>query len=217
MSAPAADSVPRTSRLPREQRRESVLEAARVVFVRVGYHPTSMDDIAEAAGVTKPVLYQHFTSKLELYLAVLDQAIDELLAAADRALRSTADNKLRVQATMRAYFEFVDAKAGGYQLLFESDVMNQEEVRQRVDRAHALVAQRIAAVIAEDTDLTESQTLLLGSALQGMAQVAATRWLADPHEEMTRDDAADLVAALAWRGIRGFPLSHPRAAETEAS
>lgn len=217
MSAPAADSVPRTSRLPREQRRESVLEAARVVFVRVGYHPTSMDDIAEAAGVTKPVLYQHFSSKLELYLAVLDQAIDELLAAADKALRSTADNKLRVQATMRAYFEFVDAKAGGYQLLFESDVMSQTEVRQRVDRAHALVAQRIAAVIAEDTDLTESQTLLLGSALQGMAQVAATRWLADPHEEMTRDNAADLVAALAWRGIRGFPLSHPRAAETEAS
>lgn len=217
MSAPAADSVPRTSRLPREQRRESVLEAARIVFVRVGYHPTSMDDIAEAAGVTKPVLYQHFSSKLELYLAVLDQAIDELLAAADKALRSTADNKLRVQATMRAYFEFVDAKAGGYQLLFESDVMNQEEVRQRVDRAHALVAQRIAAVIAEDTDLSESQTLLLGSALQGMAQVAATRWLADPHEEMTRDNAADLVAALAWRGIRGFPLSHPRAAESEAS
>jgi AcrR family transcriptional regulator len=176
-----------------------------------------MDDIAEAAGVTKPVLYQHFSSKLELYLAVLDQAIDELLAAADKALRSTADNKLRVQATMRAYFAFVDAKAGGYQLLFESDVMSQEEVRQRVDRAHALVAQRIAAVIAEDTDLTESQTLLLGSALQGMAQVAATRWLADPHEEMTRDNAADLVAALAWRGIRGFPLSHPRAAETEAS
>lgn len=217
MSAPAADSVSRPSRLPREQRRESVLEAARVVFVRVGYHPTSMDDIAEAAGVTKPVLYQHFSSKLELYLAVLDQAIDELLAAADKALRSTADNKLRVQATMRAYFAFVDAKAGGYQLLFESDVMSQEEVRQRVDRAHALVAQRIAAVIAEDTDLTESQTLLLGSALQGMAQVAATRWLADPHEEMTRDNAADLVAALAWRGIRGFPLSHPRAAETEAS
>lgn len=217
MSALAADSAPRPSRLPREQRRESVLEAARVVFVRVGYHPTSMDDIAEAAGVTKPVLYQHFSSKLELYLAVLDQAIDELLAAADIALRSTVDNKLRVQATMRAYFEFVDAKAGGYQLLFESDVMNQEEVRQRVDRAHALVAQRIAAVIAEDTDLTESQTLLLGSALQGMAQVAATRWLADPREEMTRDNAADLVAALAWRGIRGFPLSHPRAAETEAS
>lgn len=217
MSAPAADSLPRTSRLPREQRRESVLEAARVVFVRVGYHPTSMDDIAEAAGVTKPVLYQHFTSKLELYLAVLDQAIDELLAAADKALRSTADNKLRVQATMRAYFAFVDAKAGGYQLLFESDVMSQVEVRQRVDRAHALVAQRIAAVIAEDTDLTGSQTLLLGSALQGMAQVAATRWLADPDEGMTRDDAADLVAALAWRGIRGFPLSHPRAAETGAS
>jgi hypothetical protein len=110
----------------------------------------------------------------------------------------------------------VDSTDGIYRLLFESDVIGTEDVRTRVDRAHAEVARRIAAVIAEDTDLGEAETLLLGSALQGLAQVAATRWIRGHTGSMERDEAADLVAALAWRGIRGFPLSHPRAESTSA-
>lgn len=176
-----------------------------------------MEEIAEGARVTKPVLYQHFDSKLDLYLAVLDTTIDELLTATDIALRSTTDNKVRVQETMRAYFAFVDSTDGIYRLLFESDVIGTEDVRTRVDRAHAEVARRIAAVIAEDTDLGESETLLLGSALQGLAQVAATRWIRGHTGAMERDEAADLVAALAWRGIRGFPLTHPRAGASDRS
>lgn len=205
------EAAPRGARLPREQRREQILAAARDVFGHRGFHPTSMEEIADGAGVTKPVIYQHFDSKLDLYLAVLDTTIDELLTATDIALRSTSDNKLRVQQTMRAYFAFVDSTDGIYRLLFENDVIGTEDVRTRVDRAHAEVARRIAAVIAEDTDLGESETLLLGSALQGLAQVAATRWIRGHTGSMDRDEAADLVAALAWRGIRGFPLIHPRA------
>jgi len=66
-----------------------------------------MDDIAERAGVSKPVLYQHFPGKLELYLALLDQSVDELLTAVRQALDSTDDNKQRVAATFTAYFEYV--------------------------------------------------------------------------------------------------------------
>lgn len=211
------EAAPRGARLPREQRREQILAAARDVFGHRGFHPTSMEEIAEGARVTKPVLYQHFDSKLDLYLAVLDTTIDELLTATDIALRSTTDNKVRVQETMRAYFAFVDSTDGIYRLLFESDVIGTEDVRTRVDRAHAEVARRIAAVIAEDTDLGESETLLLGSALQGLAQVAATRWIRGHTGAMERDEAADLVAALAWRGIRGFPLTHPRAGASDRS
>ena len=205
------------TKISRDERRALILESARNSFVTRGYHATSMEDIAESAGISKPVVYQHFDSKLDLYLAVLDTTIDELLTATDIALRSTSDNKLRVQQTMRAYFAFVDSTDGIYRLLFESDVIGNEDVRTRVDRAHAEVARRIAAVIAEDTDLGESETLLLGSALQGLAQVAATRWIRGHAGDMDRDEAADLVAALAWRGIRGFPLSHPRAESSDAS
>ena len=80
---------------------------------RQGYHAAAMDDIAEAAGVSKPVLYQHFPGKLELYLALLDPPRDALVAAVRGALASTDDNKLRVQATIAAYFDFVDARRRG--------------------------------------------------------------------------------------------------------
>ena len=71
----SAMETARGTRLPRQQRREQVMSVARQVFVERGYHSAGMDEIAEAAGVSKPVLYQHFPSKLELYLALLDGGI----------------------------------------------------------------------------------------------------------------------------------------------
>lgn len=197
------------TRMPRQQRRAQVLDAAREVFVALGYHAAGMDDIAEQAGVSKPVLYQHFPSKLDLYLDLLDAGIAQMLVQSDAAVRSTADNKQRVKATMQAYFAFVDDSRGAFRLVFESDLTNEPAVRDRVDRANLEMARKIAAVIAEDTGLSEAQALLLGSGLQGMAQVAARQWLQQEAGRLPREEAAELIAALAWRGIRGFPLSHP--------
>jgi AcrR family transcriptional regulator len=195
--------------MPREQRREQVMSVARGVFMERGYHSAGMDEIADAAGVSKPVLYQHFPSKLELYLALLDGGIEELLSSADTALASTSDNKERVRATMRAYFAFVAERNSAFRLVFESDVMNESAVRERVDRVHEAIASKIADVISTDTGLSNDQAMLLGSGLQGLAQVAATRWLNADQTDMPMEEAADLVSALAWRGIRSFPLSHP--------
>ena len=202
-------SIGAPARMPKEQRRTQVLDAARAVFVESGYYAAGMDVIAERAGVSKPVLYQHFPSKLELYLALLDAGIEELLEATDTAIRETPDNKVRVQQTMRAYFAFVDNPDSAYRLVFESDLMNEPAVRMRVDVADHEIARQIAKVISQDTGLRPDEALLLGSGMQGMAQVAARRWLAKEDLLMSRDEAADLIAALAWRGIRGFPLTHP--------
>ncbi len=205
----SSSTAPAPARLPRQQRRAQVLDAAREVFVASGYHAAGMDDIAEQAGVSKPVLYQHFPGKLDLYLALLDAGIEDLLAQANAAMRSTSDNKQRVTATMQAYFAFVDDSRGAFRLVFESDLTNEPAVRERVDRANLAIARKIAGVIAEDTGLSDAQALLLGSGLQGMAQVAARQWLAQDPQALSREDAADLIAALAWRGIRGFPPTHP--------
>ena len=207
--ADAGGHLSRPTRMPREQRREQVMSVARGVFMERGYHSAGMDEIADAAGVSKPVLYQHFPSKLELYLALLDGGIDELLNSADTALASTSDNKERVRATMRAYFSFVADRNSAFRLVFESDVMNESAVRERVDRVHEAIASKIADVISTDTGLSNDQAMLLGSGLQGLAQVAATRWLTADQADMPMEEAADLVSALAWRGIRSFPLSHP--------
>ena len=197
-----------TARIPRQERRAQVLEAARSAFVELGYYATAMDDIAERAGVSKPILYQHFSSKLELYLDLLSSAIGRLQAAVDGAAVHTRDNKVRVRDTVAAYFAFVDDPDGCARLVFQSDMLNEPEVRSRVEVANAAIARRIAQVIAEDTGLGPDQALLLASGMAGMAEVAARTWLADP-DRIPRDEAVDLVSSLAWRGIRGFPLSHP--------
>ena len=132
-----------------------------------------------------------------------------MLTPPDAALASTTDNKERVGATMRAYFAFVADRNSAFRLVFESDVMNESAVRERVDRAHEAIASKIADVISADTGLRHEQAMLLGSGLQGLAQVAASRWLTSDQSETTLEDSADLVASLAWRGIRSFPLTHP--------
>jgi len=82
--AGGTDTAGRPTRLPRSARRKQLLEAAQEVFVAQGYHAAAMDDIAERAGVSKPVLYQHFPGKLELYLALLDQSCDRLVEIVSR-------------------------------------------------------------------------------------------------------------------------------------
>jgi AcrR family transcriptional regulator len=163
-----------------------------------------MDDIADRAGVSKPVLYQHFPSKLELYLALLDSSADALTAAVRAALASTHDNKLRVQATMQAYFDFVDDDRAAFRLVFESDLTGEPAVRERVDRVARECAEAVSVVIAEDTGLPRDESMLLAAGLAGMAQITARWWVAEDRP-IPRDAASTLLATLAWRGIRGFP------------
>ena len=199
-----AERSARGVRLPRRARRAQLLSAALEVFVAQGYHAAAMDDIAERASVSKPVLYQHFPGKLELYLALLDESCDTIISAAAEALESTDDNKLRVAATMHAFYDYVSSAEGAFRLVFESDLTNEPAVRARVDRVTTECAKLIAHVIADDTGLPEEQSQLLAVALVGMAQVSARFWLQDGGS-IDQADAASLVAGLAWRGIRGYP------------
>ncbi|MCI3932907.1 MULTISPECIES: TetR/AcrR family transcriptional regulator [unclassified Streptomyces] len=196
---------PRGTRLPRRARRNQLLGAAQEVFVAQGYHSAAMDDIAERAGVSKPVLYQHFPGKLDLYLALLDQHCDNLLQAVRAALASTTDNKQRVAATMDAYFGYVEDDGGAFRLVFESDLTNEPAVRERVDKVTLQCAEAICEVIVEDTGLPEAESMLLASGLGGLAQVVARSWL---HSDggVSREKAVQLLTSLAWRGIAGFPL-----------
>ena len=200
----SADNRQRSARLPRLARRNQLLGAAQEVFVAQGYHAAAMDDIAERAGVSKPVLYQHFPGKLELYLALLDQHCNFLVDAVRAALESTTDNKQRVTATVDAYFAFVEHESGAFRLVFESDLTNERAVRDRVAQAELDCANLISAVIAEDTGLSPDESMLLAVGLTGTAQISARYWLASG-SPVPRDVAAQLVGQLSWRGIGYFP------------
>jgi AcrR family transcriptional regulator len=199
-------SSPRGGRLPRQERRAQLLESALEVFVAQGYHAAAMDDIAERAGVSKPVLYQHFPGKLDLYLALLDASCDQIVDNCRLALESTHDNKQRVAATMDVFYEYVAGDTGAFRLVFESDLTSEPAVREQVDRVTSECATMIASVIHEDTGLTDEESRLLAVSLVGMAQVSARFWLSEA-STISKADAAALVAGLAWRGIRGYPLT----------
>ena len=189
----------------RKARRARLLHSALEVFVAQGYHSAAMDDIAERAGVSKPVLYQHFPGKLDLYLALLEQSSDRIIDATKGALASTSDNKLRVIATMQVFYDYVANAQGAFRLVFESDLTNEPAVRAQVDRVTSVCADEITHVISEDTGLSPEASRLLAVSLVGMAQVSARYWLAEGGEIDQSDAAWPAVAGLAWRGISRFP------------
>jgi AcrR family transcriptional regulator len=192
------------TRLPRPARRRQLLGAAQEVFVAQGYHAAAMDEIAERAGVSKPVLYQHFPGKLDLYLALLDESVEALTETIRTALASTTDNKQRVSATFQAFFDFVSGAGEAFRLVFQSDLRNEPAVRDRLDATMRVHAEMISEIIREDAGLGDAEAHLLGIGLVGMAQVSATYWLSTGRA-IPKDTAEELMARLAWRGISGWP------------
>jgi AcrR family transcriptional regulator len=176
------------------------------VFVAQGYHSAAMDEIAERAGVSKPVLYQHFPGKLELYLALLDESADELVRTMSEALSSTTDNRQRVPATFKAFYDFVAGTGEAFRLVFESDLSNEPAVRERLEKAMHDCADMVSQFIREDAGVSDAEAHLLGMALVGMAQVSA-RYSLSTEWEIPKDAAEQLIAKLAWRGISGWPLT----------
>ncbi|WP_026310515.1 TetR/AcrR family transcriptional regulator [Parafrankia elaeagni] len=200
----------RTPRLPRTARRFQLLGAAREVFVAQGYHAAAMDEIAERAGVSKPVLYQHFPGKLDLYLALLDEHSERLISAVRAALASTSDNHVRVERSVRAYFDFVSDPSGAHQLVLESDLRSEPAVRQRVEDNFAQCVRAIAATIVADTGLGQDEADLLAVGLVGQAESGARWWLLRG-TAISKERAVEQLVELAWRGIAGYPRQVPPA------
>jgi AcrR family transcriptional regulator len=163
-----------------------------------------MDEIAERAGVSKPVLYQHFPGKLDLYLALLDESVAALTDTIRNALASTTDNKQRVSATFQAFFDFVASTGEAFRLVFESDLRNEPAVRDRLDATMRVHADMISEFIRVDAGLGDDEAHLLGIGLVGMAQISATYWLSTDGA-IPKGAAEQLMARLAWRGISGWP------------
>jgi AcrR family transcriptional regulator len=196
----------KSSRLPRDERRAQLLGAALEVFTAAGYHSAAMDEIADRANVSKPVLYQHFPSKLDLYLAVLDLHIDSLVFAIQKAIASNRENSSRVAATVEAYFGFIDSEGEAFRLLFESDMNLEPQVRERLNRMTYDCAAAVSAVISIDTGLGKEESMMLAVGIIGTVQTTARHWL-DRDGKINRQRATELVMNLIWRGISGFPKS----------
>ena len=205
MSATSGTHTGRPVRLPRSARRKQLLAAAQEVFVAQGYHAAAMDDIADRAGVSKPVLYQHFPGKLELYMALLDTHCDALVQRVRAAMAATPDNRDRVSGAMQAYFDFIDHESEAFRLVFESDLRNEPAVSERVARVERGCIEAITETIMSDTGVSRAHAELLAAGLAGAAETAARFWLAGGRQ-VPKAEAEHMIATLAWRGIASFPL-----------
>jgi AcrR family transcriptional regulator len=190
-----------SSRLTATARREQLLEVALDVFARAGYHATSMNEVAEAAGVTKPVLYQHFSSKRELYLELLRDVGDRLMAAIGKATAEAGTPHKQVERGFQAYFKFVAEERDAFVLLFGSGARRDEEFSAAVKSVERTIAEAIAVLIDADIDADHRRNLAFG--LVGLAEGTSRHWV-DQVLDLDPDRLAKQVADLAWAGLRGI-------------
>ncbi|HVL89733.1 MAG TPA: TetR/AcrR family transcriptional regulator [Actinomycetota bacterium] len=190
-------------RLSAEARRAQLIAIAREVFVEDGYDGAGMEAIATRAGVTKPVLYQHFESKKELYLALLGEDMAALQGRVEGALDSAKTNRERIERGLAAYFEFIEQNEGSFHLLFRETLGSEPDFREVVERFRDSVAARIGKIIAEETSLPIQVSELLARGVMGMGESAAQWWL-EGRSVDKREVLKDL-SELAWRGLSGLP------------
>ncbi|HOW93436.1 MAG TPA: TetR/AcrR family transcriptional regulator [Mycolicibacterium fallax] len=193
-------------RMPRDERRGQLLRSASEVFVDRGYHAAGMDEIADRAGVSKPVLYQHFASKLELYLAVLALHVDNLVSGVRRALRTTTDNRLRVRSAVQAFFDFIEQDDQGYRLIFANDYTSEPTVNAQVKVATESCIDAVFDLVSHDSGLDPHRARMIAVGLVAISVDSARYWL-DNGKPITKDSAVEGTVAFIWGGLSHVPLA----------
>ena len=189
-------------RLPALRRRRQLLDVALEVFAAHGFHGTSMAEVAKAAGVTKPVLYQHFGSKRELYLEVLDDVGNRLLEAIGKAAAAAGGPRQQVENGFSADFRFVADNESAFRLLFGGDGREADpEFADVVRRVEDAMADAIAALI--DADIDHDHRRLLAYGVVGLAEATSRHWVLSGRREEV-DTLSRWVADLTWAGLRGI-------------
>ncbi|MFZ4720285.1 MAG: TetR/AcrR family transcriptional regulator [Ilumatobacteraceae bacterium] len=186
-------------RLPAPARREQILDVSVQVFAQRGFHATSMNDVAEAAGVTKPVLYQHFDSKQDLYLALLEEAGTRLRNAVRKGVTDAGNGKEQTELGFKAYFRWVAEDHDAFLLLFGSRASRDEESTIAIRRITAEAAHAIAPLIAVDIESEHREMLAQG--LVGLAE-GVSRHLIEKGLPFEPEVLGQQIADLAWAGLR---------------
>lgn len=186
-------------RMPAAERREQLLSVALDVFAGEGYHQTSMNQIAEAAGITKPVLYQHFASKRELYLALIEEAGGRLLHIITAPSITETNGRRRVELGFLAYFQWVYDDHDSFQLLFGGGSRRDAEFSEAAGKFQSRVADAIEPLITADIDTEHRRTL--AHAIVGLAE-GVSRRLIRLGNDFDPELIARQVSELAWAGLR---------------
>jgi AcrR family transcriptional regulator len=192
-------------RLTAEHRRQQLVDVALELFARRGYRATTMDDIADAAGVTKPLVYQHFSSKRALYLELVNSIAQELLIAIRGAVMEAEGPRQQVEMGFAAYFRMVISREDEFRLLYGRDHADDKELGRALRTVEDAIAAAIEPLI--DAGLDDDHRRLLAYAVVGMAEGASRRFMeqrtaADGSVDEEAPRLAQRMADLAWAGLR---------------
>jgi AcrR family transcriptional regulator len=201
-------TTPPRKRLTAEERRAAIQSAALEVFADRGYHASSIDDIARAAGVSKALIYEHFASKQELHADLIEAQASELYRRVADAVAAvqTPSGSERLRAGLEAFFGFVEERRDAWRVLFRETV--DPETAAALSRVNAQVTSLVATLIAEDPGAkprdeahpeADRGIQLLAQMLVGAIESVANWWA--EHKEVRRDRVLETAMEFAWLGL----------------
>ena len=186
-----------------KERREQLLDVGRQLFAERGYDGTSVEEIAARAGVSKPVVYEHFGGKEGLYAVVVDREVEQLLHSFSAALSADTPKGLLEQATL-ALLTYVEEQRDGFRILVRESPVG-------VERSGGFatimsdVASQVEHILAKQFKARGFETkvaALYSQALVGMVALTGQWW--QDHRRPKRDEVAAHLVNLAWNGLRGL-------------
>jgi len=191
---------------------EQTVAAAHALFAERGYAAVTMDDVAASVGVTKPLLYNYFGNKENLYLACLERAGDGLVATLAAAVGETANPGDALRAGLLSFFSFVDGDRAAWAVLFDETLPAGGEIAGQVAGYRQRLGDLIAAALLEQLpterrDRARVEVEALSTAVMGAAEALARWWLRTA--SMTAAEAAELLTATLEPGLRLRSASSP--------
>ncbi len=190
-----------SSRLPGPERRQLVLDAALQTFGVGGYTAASMAEIARAAGVTKPVVYQHFASKRALFLEVLHDCGRQMTEQIEKATIDAGGPREQVAQGFAAFVRFFDDNPAMFRTMFSDANRSDPEFAAELHRIELGVAERIAALIDID-GLPDAERRMMAHGIVGLAEAACRHWMSGT-SGLSAERTAEVLSELTWAGLRG--------------
>lgn len=192
-------------RLPAPERKKVILDAALKTFAEFGYHGALMDTIAERAQVTKPILYRHFPSKLDLLLAIIDRAGENLRQSLLKPDASEVNWITAIRSGVRSYFDFVDYSESGFRLIYDTDLNVDKRSQERVTEIRSSIIELVKDRIAfyTDTDAVPPERIYITAVMiVGMVESTVIHWMnfhkypREVYEENLVRGVANILAQL---------------------
>lgn len=191
---------------------EQTLAAAHLLFAERGYASVTMDEIAAAVGVTKPLLYNYFGNKERLYIACMEQAGDSLIQAIADAIGKTDSPGDALGAGVHAFFSFLDTDRSAWAVLFDETLPQAGEVFDRVAAYRGQILDLVSASLLAQMPMRRREAAkleveALSTALLGASEALARWWLRT--EAISAEEAAELLISTVEPGLRERSVPNP--------